>query len=287
MKLGVLVGLLAYASTLVDVERLGETVGQVGPLTLCVFMLSGTLSRITTAVRWWWVCRDLMPEPPRVRTLFAAGLRGQFVNLFLPASVGGELTRIGAVVRHSDRTRAAWSVGLDRVLGLLGVVGALIPLSFVGSAPVPSGTGGIVGLALAAAVLGSLWSRRRLAARWARAAPLASIRVRRTLAALVFSAAAPWWVVGGYAWVLSEVQPLPLAEVGLFVLVTRFGRAVPLSVLGLGTVEGAMVGLGASFGLSPETIALTVALNYGQKLFHAGLGGVWMIVRSAVRSRRH
>ncbi|MEZ4316404.1 MAG: lysylphosphatidylglycerol synthase domain-containing protein [Myxococcota bacterium] len=270
----VLTGLVVLAWA-VDRERL-EHVARELPVHLLVGMLlCGTAARLFGVLRWRVSCGGLMAAPPGVPALFRVELLAEFVNIWVPTFIGGEVVRIWGVRDPDDPMPAVWSVAVDRLLGLLGLVLAVIPVVLLVDLPLPgwlvwAGLGGV------GAVLGvGFVLRPHLVGLGPWAAALAGLRIPRVFGALALSVASPWCLVLAYWGFFGTVYPsLSLAGVAAFVLLSRFGRAVPVQLLGLNSVEGAMWVLGELFGIPREILALSLATNYGDKLLHSLAGGV-------------
>ena len=94
--------------------------------------ICATLSVGLTFVRWYFLVRaqDL---PFTLRDAFRLGLVGNFFNIFLPGSVGGDLLKAAFLAREQQRRAVAVStVLIDRGVGLWGLI-ALPALVGLGS----------------------------------------------------------------------------------------------------------------------------------------------------------
>ena len=89
----------------------------ISTLVLAVLIFSGGLAGI--GFRWWVFLRAQKIEIPlslAVRLTFL----GQFFTNFMPSAVGGDLVRAWYVSRHSDKKlQAALGVAVDRIVGLI------------------------------------------------------------------------------------------------------------------------------------------------------------------------
>lgn len=258
----------------VDWSALREVATRLSLPVVALVLLGGTGSRLVCTIRWNVVAGGLMQPPPGIVHLFRAGLLAEFVNLWVPSSFGGEAARIWRVSKVSDVPRATLSVGVDRVLGVCGLTLSLLPVPLLVELPLP---GWVVPASVAAVLVAvgiGLALRDRVAglAPWAGA--LAGLSLARVVTALALSTLAPWCIVAGYVVFFGAVHPLPLGEVAAFLLLTRFGRAVPVSLFGVNSVEGSMLVLGELFGIPNAIVALAVAMNFTDKLVHSVLGGV-------------
>lgn len=286
LRVVVVLGLLGLAVFWVDLTALEELIRSLPPAVVLWVFACGSATRLVIAGRWSLVARGLMPGGPGPWVLFRLGLLAEFVNLWIPSSLGAEAVRILGVSGYGDLPRATVSVGLDRLLGIAGLVLSLVPLVFLVTLPFPGWVVPSAVLLVAVGVAVGLALRHRLVGRAGWADALASLSEARILGALALSACAPWLIVLGYHGFFSTVHPLPLGAVAAFVLVTRFGRAIPVSVLGMNSVEGSMLLLGELFGVPSEVVALAVALNFTDKLVHALAGGVLELLRGGSEGLR-
>jgi uncharacterized protein (TIRG00374 family) len=84
--------------------------------------LFASISVGLTFIRWYFLVRaqDL---PFTLRDAFRLGLVGNFFNIFLPGSVGGDLVKAAFIAReHERRTVAVSTVLIDRGVGLWGLI---------------------------------------------------------------------------------------------------------------------------------------------------------------------
>lgn len=270
------IGLVAVVALwfVVDWEQLTRVAVELSPVTVGMILLCGTASRLFGVVRWNVLCGGLLPAAPGVPRLLRLGLLAEFVNIWVPSFVGGEVVRVMGVKEHGDVASATWSVAIDRVLGLAGLLLAVVPLAFLIDLPIPSwayvaGVGAVAaGIAVAFAL------RPRLLERGGWAAALAGLSVPRVLVALALSTASPWCLVVGQYLLFGAVHPLDLSAVAALVLLSRFGRAVPLQLFGINSVEGSMWVLGELLGIPAAVLTLSLAMNVSDKFVHSMLGGL-------------
>jgi len=266
-------GLLGALLGFVDWGRFAEVFVQLSPLTVLGMLLCGTGARLLGVLRWRVLCGGLLEHPPTVLRLFRLGLLAEFVNLALPSSLGGEVVRIWGVREHGSTAEATWSVVIDRSLGLVGLLLALVPVAVLVELPVPAWG---VGMGLGAVGLGVVvggWARPRLLRMGGWAAALARLDPLRVMGALLLSSASPWCLVGGYWLFFSVLHPISVPRVAVFVLFSRFGRGVPLQLFGLTSVEGLMWMLGRFLDIPAGAVGLSMGTNYFDKLVHSAVGG--------------
>jgi len=105
-----------------DWKQLGQVFAR---LNLWYFALSlgiFTISQVFIGLRWW-----LLLRAQSVFTSFWAAVRLHFLGLFynnlMPGSIGGDLLRAWYVTKHTDKKlEAALSVFVDRAIGFLGML---------------------------------------------------------------------------------------------------------------------------------------------------------------------
>ena len=271
-----LLGLLGFW---VDLDRFRLLLGSLPAAVVLGVFACGSASRLVCSWRWSLLGQGLMPGSMGPLPLYRLGLLAEFVNLWLPTSLGGEAVRIWGIADGGDLPRATVSVGLDRLVGIAGLVLSLIPLGFLVRLPFP---GWVVPSAVGAVLLGvglALALRHHLAGRAGWADALASLAWPRIAGALLLSACAPWCIVAGFLVFFQVIHPLPAGSVAAFVLLTRFGRAIPVSFLGVNSVEGSMFVVGELLGVPSAVVALAVTLNFSDKLVHSLAGGLIELVR--------
>ncbi len=257
---------------------------------------SGLVAAATliTALRWWWVLRQLVASIPlaaAVRLMFV----GNFFSQMLPSSVGGDAVRIW-YVRHEGvpTQRAIGSVLLERACGLLGLA-LLVAAGMVVAGPGVDPAVRFVllaGLPVAAAGFAVVC----LADRWAwlaRADWLAPVKsfaadTRRIVCAgsfgglLALSIAAQLCMVLA-VFTLASGLGIRLALFDAVTLVpgVLLAMVIPLSVAGWGVREGAMVVMLAFAGV-PGEAALAISLLLGLSMIAATLPGLafWLAGRT-------
>jgi len=217
---------------------------------------------VLMGVRWWRLVRFQRIEASLAQTLRLMFI-GHFFNFCLPGSTGGDVLRAYLLTRRTDRrTVAVTTVFLDRFLGLTGL--ALLALIMSGLAwrhPRAAGVAravGIVALALLSACL-VMFSRRM--GRLLRLDWIASKLPRKDNIEVAREALyeLPTWpgtvtvvsaltllihlalVMGVVCLSRSLGLAVPVQAFLLFVPVIYILAAVPVSIGGLGVVEGMYV----------------------------------------------
>ena len=103
----------------VDIAELGQTFKRlsISSFLLALFVFVGGLSLI--ALRWWIFMRAQEIRIPLSMAIKLTYL-GQFFTNFMPSAVGGDLVRAWYVSKHTDKKlQAALGVAVDRVIGLI------------------------------------------------------------------------------------------------------------------------------------------------------------------------
>ena len=112
------------------------------------------MAQVVSAVRWQWLARPLGFGGP-LRQYVGAYFVGMFFNLLLPTSVGGDAVRAVYLNAGSGRRVAAvLSVLLDRLSGLIVLIGVACLATILCPMPLPGWVRLAVGGAAAAAAIG-------------------------------------------------------------------------------------------------------------------------------------
>jgi uncharacterized membrane protein YbhN (UPF0104 family) len=250
-------------------------------------------AQVVSAVRWQWLARPLGFGGP-LRGYVGAYFVGMFFNLLLPTSVGGDAVRAMYLNGGSGRKVAAvLSVLLDRLSGLLVLLGVACTAAVVCPVPLPAWVKLAVGGAAGAAVIGlslSPWISRAACAltadqggKLARIGKLAAsmrdaLSVYRREPRMILSSTALSAIVQASS--VLQVGLLGLA-IGLNVPWAVYGIAAPMVALltllpvslnGMGVREAGMVVFLAPAGV-PAGSAMTVAFLWFFVQTAAGLLG--------------
>ena len=249
-------------------------------------------AQVVIAVRWWLLLRaqGIHIETAAAIRLFFLGL---FYNNLMPGSVGGDLLKAWYVTKHTEkRLEGVLSVFVDRVIGLVGMVlmATFTYLAFVwgrmtigGGAErtvEPQHRGVILWAALAVgavvlAVLVHPAGRARLAHAAARVWSKGVEVLGRVKDAVAVYCSRPWtllWALGltfvsqstvivGF-WLLGRNLGIEAGLRYYFVIfpIMWVVGAVPISIAGLGILEGGIVGLFSLLTGTPRELATALAL---------------------------
>jgi uncharacterized protein (TIRG00374 family) len=270
-------------------------------------------AQVVSALRWQWLARPLGFHGP-LRRYVGYYFVGMFFNLLLPTSVGGDAIRAVYLNNASGRPVAAvLSVLLDRLSGLLVLLGVACVATLVCPVPLPAW----VQLAVAAAALAAMFGlslspwmtgvvarldvtgdglRHRVLAKLSRLAESTrdALAVYRRAPRLILSSTALSALVQASS--VLQVGLLGLA-VGLDVPWAVYGVAapmvalltlLPISLNGMGVREVGMALFLAPAGV-PREQAVIVAFLWFLTQTAAGLlgSGVYLAGRSARSEVRH
>ncbi|MFH1614758.1 MAG: lysylphosphatidylglycerol synthase transmembrane domain-containing protein [Planctomycetota bacterium] len=125
LRVAVAIGALFWVFRGEDIGRHGETFARLSWWVIPLSTLAYVLSQVLFAVRWLLLLRtqDIhIGLFPAVKLHFL----GLFYNNCLPSSIGGDLLRAWYVTKHTDegkKLEAALSVLVDRLVGLSGMIG--------------------------------------------------------------------------------------------------------------------------------------------------------------------
>jgi uncharacterized membrane protein YbhN (UPF0104 family) len=270
-----------------DMRALRSAFGQVDPLHLVLSSLTFFLGQILLALRWWVLMRGLGLG---VAPLWAIKLHllGLFYNNVMPSSMGGDILRAYYVSRHTaDPVAAAASVFIDRLVA--GVTMLLVLVVVLVVWPLPTGPSWLETKALNGPLTVPLWVYLLAACLVAWLVVIVALRPGLTRSITC-------WLRGvvqrltGCAMTYGHRPYIPLAAMGMTVVLQTMiivafwllGRgmgieaglryylvifpltwlfsAIPISIAGVGLLEGGTVGLFVHLAVVPQEKALALAL---------------------------
>ena len=296
LRVVVAIGAMAWVFRGQNWTQLGKTfqaldVGRLA-FSVVVFMLSQTL----LATRWWLLLRAQAIHTS-LWTAVKLHLLGLFYNNVMPSAMGGDLLRAWYVSKYTDRRlAAALSVLVDRVIALLSmlvmvgfiyvcIIRGRVSLPSLSDQPKSPGAGGlmvgtlaILGVVLLA-VYGILRSypptrralQRHMEAAWrhlgaaaktlGEAAVLYGRRPFVVLAAMALTILLQSLIVTAF-WVLGRSLGIdaPLSIFFVAFPASWLFAAIPVSIAGIGLMEGALVVLLVHLAAVPEEQAKALAL---------------------------
>ena len=283
----VLIGLLVWR---LETGHVLDILGQTQPVWWLGALACYLIAQLVSSIRWQELSRPLGFRHGR-RAFVAYVFAGNFFNLVLPTSVGGDVARGWYLARGTGKPgAAALCVLADRLIGLYVLVAmACVAAAFVAlpvwvvTWVVAAGIGGVFGLIL-------LW----LLPRWEGNYPASKILKKlhglseafecyRRSPRLLLRAAGWSLLVQGLnvvlVWCAAQAVAVPVPLPFCFVLmplVTLLTLA-PISVNGMGVREGGTALLLATLGIGEEQ-AVAVSLLWFSIFVAAGLiGAVWYL----------
>lgn len=294
LRFGVSIAVAAFVLRKMEWPVLGRQFASADPLWLLVGLLASGIPIVLITVRWQFLLRTQQLRPSFSRLLGITFI-GYFFNAFLLGSTGGDLMKAWYVARETPeaRTRAAFSILIDRVIGLTmlasaGLAGVLwqwprfaaradlqrIPL--VLGAPL---------LLVAATVAAVVWlPPRRLPQRFQPGLTAA----RQYLAAWPQTVAAaaitvPVHLVSFYAgFAIAQALHLNVtyAEICVVLAVMFFAISVPVSVSGHGVREGILLLLFQLFAIGETARREEASVAFS--LLYFALNFVWSLLGGLV-----
>jgi len=293
-KVAATAGLLWFALGRIDWTVVGLRLNTLVPLFGLAALIVLGLQPLLAATRWRLIAR-YCGFGMTIAQAYRLSLIGAFFNQTLPSSLGGDGARIWLLVKGGTAPSAAtYSVLLDRVMGLLGLIilaVACLPWSL---AIISSSTGRVslivcalggsaaIGVFLSFGKLDAAWARRwwvtrhagevsRLAWRLLSAPASAAAIVLLSLALHASTIVAVWLIAQGVGASLGVFQALVVVPPMLLI------ATIPISIGGWGVRETAMAVMFSFLGLA-ETDGVIVSVLFGAAMFFIGaVGGlVWV-----------
>lgn len=288
-------GLLLYFTlAAVNIGAVKDRLGQIDPRWIGLGLLLLLVQVFVLAVRWRLIvirCGANLPLPQAFRFSMIA----VFFNQTLPSSVGGDAIRIWLVGKQANWRVAAYSVFLDRVIGVVALAALVIvclpwTLELVRN-PVGRAALLLIGWGCIAAGLifiGLAWQRLRILQRWsvtrhlaaAAAVALTILRSPRSLGAIFGLSILIHLLTALVAWCAARAvgANMPLLYSLFLVPPVILVTVVPISIAGWGVREGAMVAAFAYAGLA-QSDGLIVSLLFGASFLVVGIIGglVWIL----------
>jgi len=245
----------------------------------------------------WQLLLSIHGKRAVMRSLFSALLVGCFFNQFLPTTIGGDVARSRWTSSlFGSRLVSLTVVGVDRILGLVGVCAVGAAAALAGASVVDRVPGlwilasaavvGVAGLA-ASASLAIAWvakpaGRRRFPAAagpkvqlvWSALTTFGSKKRRLALAVLLSIALQVVIVIQYFALTAALGVHVSLWNLSIIVSVVTLISLAPISINGIGLRENALIVLGAPVGLSANAAAAIGALCAAILLGYGLAGGV-------------
>jgi uncharacterized protein (TIRG00374 family) len=297
VRLVVTLGLLGLVATHIDWSKMGSRLSHGHPLDFLAAVALVLVALVVGACRWWQLMRraDLHLDLSPLARIYAIST---FSNTFLPTAVGGDVARALLVTRRGPMlTRVATTIVVDRVGGLVGLVGmAWLAFAFQ-SATVPNGAQVFLVWVTAAVLIGSLVilvlvfrgsrigrsvvpSRLASSARQLRALLRSYASDPLTLGVLLISSLLYQALVSLQLVMLAHAIDvnLPFATAAVVLALVTVVTLIPVSIGGFGIREGTYVVLLAGASIAATDATLISVLSVAA-LFFASLPGAFMMAR--------
>lgn len=292
-KVVVAVALLGFILWRVDWPRLGESLRQAN-LPLILFVLACMTANVLVSAYKWKLLLRIHGLPARLRDLARYYFAAFFFNNFLPTTIGGDGYRIYKTATvHGTRARAIVALLMERASGMT----AMLLVGLLGGISVYLRTGDrvarfavIVGVVAALCALALLPAFRPggIALRWIHARPsLARLRI-------LFDRIGDYWTHPGPTAAVAAISigfhlflisfrylalravgaDCPLDAMAVIVVVSTVVALVPITLNGLGLMDGSYVFLLAHYGVDYESAVLATFLVRILNLPLSLLGGL-------------
>jgi glycosyltransferase 2 family protein len=300
VRAGITLLLLGAVASRLDWSAIEARLSEGRPLDFLLAVALVVLALAAGAYRWWTLLRSagVPVEASRLARIYAVST---FSATFLPTTAGGDVARALLVARRGPLlARAAVSVVVDRLGGLVGMIGLAWIAVAIERGAVPAGAQ--IGLAWATglfavavlAVATAAFGGSRLARRVVPGGLLAAARDSR---AVLRGYAGDRPLLG--AWILSSLVyqvlivlqlvvlahaidvELPFATAAVALALVTLLTLVPISIGGFGVREASYVVLlgGASIAAGD---AVLISVLSAAALLVASLPGAYLIVRGDV-----
>jgi glycosyltransferase 2 family protein len=286
--------LLYFAVHAVDIGAVEARLGHIDAAWLAFGILVLAVQLYVLALRWRLIaipCGAAMTALRAVRFTAIAG----FFNQTLPSSVGGDAVRIWLLAKQANWRAAAYSVLIDRIVGVVALASLVVvclpwTLALVRN---PVGRGALLTIGFGAIAAGALfvglaWEHMRVLQRWAPTRHLAAaagvaaaiLRAPRIFAPIFSLSILIHLLTALAAWSVARAvgADLPLADALYLVPPVVLVTIVPISIAGWGVREGAMVAAFAYAGLA-RSDGLIVSLLFGAGYLVLGVAGglLWIL----------
>ena len=286
--------LLYFALAAVNIGAVKDRLSTIDPRWIALGLSLQLIQLFVLSIRWRQIVIRCGADLPLPRA-FRFNMIATFFNQTLPSSVGGDAIRIWLVSKLANWRIAAYSVLLDRVIGVVALAVLVLvclpwTLALV-SNPIGRTALLVIGCGSVAAgfvFVGFAWRRLQILQRWsvtrhiaaAATVALGILRSPRVLGSIfglsliihLLTALTAWCAARAVAADLSLLYSLFLVPPVILVTV------VPISIAGWGVREGAMI---AAFGYAglPPSDGLIVSLLFGAGYLVIGIAGglVWIL----------
>jgi glycosyltransferase 2 family protein len=296
IKVIVAAALMAALAFTMDWDELRAHAADVDWLIAAVALLAILLEMPVNAMKWYWSLR-LHDRPFPWNYLFRVGCMSYFFNNFMPSAIGGDVYRVYRTwPADGDKASSVSAVLVERLVGvgillINGFVGALFLLEHAIARTFVIVALGAAGLGLVCLPLlvrlqrnGVLSRRfRKIAGVEAMLGRLLKLRSEwlwLLFASLMFQTLAAGVVYLCFAAIGSSID-VPTAL--LITAAAGLASVLPISISGLGVVEGSIAGTAVALGGDFEAAVLAALLLRFLALAVSGLCGLFCFVDDGVR----
>lgn len=286
-KLAITAVLFVLIFRAVDARRVLEALAA-SDMRLVVPAAAAQFAALLVASYRWFLAMQVLAYPQPYGFFFRSYLKGHLFNQGLPTSIGGDALRMLDVMQQGyPRRQALFSVLVDRVMGVSGLLVLSLAANLSQPALLPRGLFWLVNLVavagLAAIVVALLLRHVRplQGNRWLSLLPGLSeelsrlFRVRRAVGLQFVLSVATQLLVALVFFCLGQAVAVeqPLSSYLVIVPMVLLLSLVPISLAGWGLREGALVGLFALLGADTAAV-LTMSILYGVLLVVVSLPGL-------------
>jgi uncharacterized protein (TIRG00374 family) len=289
-----LVGALIYG---VDWHEAASLVSRVTAVTLILVAVAMLFELVLSASKWSWALR-MHGLSFDFAHLFRAICTGYFLNNFLPSAIGGDAYRVYRTLPPDGyRSRALSAVIVERATGFgalltLGALGALTLLDNAAARAylatfVAGGIAGVVVLfALSRGALG--WLKTRLS-------KLSLVDAIEHNFSRLMNARREWFylIALSFAFQATSVMivfwlfmqlgyPVTLQQCALMAAASGVAAILPLSINGVGLMEGSLVGMAVALGVDYDGALLVAVVRRLMMAVMSALCGVAYLLEPKV-----
>jgi uncharacterized protein (TIRG00374 family) len=293
-----LIGALVYG---VNWSEARELISRVTPLTLIVVAAAMLLELVLSAMKWGWALR-IHGLLFNFAHLFRAICTGYFLNNFLPSAIGGDAYRVYRTLPPDGyRSRALSAVIVERGTGFgallaLGAIGALSMLDNAAARAylLAVAVGAVVGIV----VLIALW---RGAFTWLakKLSKLSLVDAIEHNFGRLLKARGEWLylVLLSFAfqttsilivfWLFTQLgYEVTLQQCALMAAASGMAALLPISINGVGVMEGSLVGMAVALGVDYDGALLVAVVRRVMMAVVSALCGVaYLLEPKTVRER--
>ena len=300
VRILVTLSLLGVVAAQIDWSQMERRVSHGHPLDFVAAVALVLSALVIGAYRWWRLLRraEIHIDAGRLARVYSVST---FSSTFLPTSLGGDVTRALLVARRGPLlTRVVVTIVVDRIGGLMGLLGMAWIAFALQSSTVPNGAQVFLAWVTAVVIVGSLllaaalFRGSRLArsliparlmsvARESRSLLQSYARDPRGLAVLLVSSLLFQALISFQLVMLAHAIDVHLsfATAAVALALVTVVTLIPISIGGFGVREGTYVVLlgGASIGATDATLISVLSVA---TLFFASLPGAFMLARGGV-----